>query len=106
LFSLVCKTSEIQEGELYRFDIGDKALLVTKISDMFYVTDSTCTHQEADLSLGLFFDGVVTCPLHGAKFDVKSGDVLRGPDDGPPESIPKLRVYETKIMNDELLADL
>jgi nitrite reductase/ring-hydroxylating ferredoxin subunit len=106
LFVSVCGTSEIHEGELYEFDIQDKSLLVVRISDEFFVTDSTCTHAEADLSLGLIDDHVITCPLHRAKFAVRTGEVLSGPDGAAPASIKTLRVYSTKIENGMLLADI
>ena len=91
MFTRICKVSEIQDGELYRFDVKDKALLVIKYQGSFSVSDTTCTHEEADLSLGMFNGGVVTCPLHRAKFDVETGDVISGPDGGPPTGIPKLK---------------
>ena len=59
-----------------------QSLLVVQFQGSDFVTDSTCTHEEADLSLGMFSDGVVTCPLHRARFKVESGDVISGPDGG------------------------
>ncbi len=106
MFTRICKVSEIQEGELYRFDVRDKALLVVRFQGSFFVTDSTCTHEEADLSLGMFSGGVVSCPLHRARFDVETGDVIAGPDGGPPTVISKLKTYSTRIEGGELLADL
>jgi nitrite reductase/ring-hydroxylating ferredoxin subunit len=106
MFTPICKISEISEGELYKFDIKDKALLVVQFEGKFFVTDSTCTHEEADLSLGMFSNGVVTCPLHRARFDVESGEVISGPDGGSSSEIPKLKAYSTTIIDGELLADL
>ena len=106
MFTFVCKTSEINEGELFRFDVQDRALLVTLFQGSYFVTDSICTHEEADLSLGMFSHGDLSCPLHRAKFDVKTGTVLSGPDGSDPASIPSLKVYSSKVENGELFADL
>jgi 3-phenylpropionate/trans-cinnamate dioxygenase ferredoxin subunit len=38
-----------------------------------------CTHEEASLAEGDVSGYEVTCPFHGAKFDVRTGEVL-----GPP----------------------
>ena len=39
-----------------------------------------CRHQLADLSLGtLDADGCLVCPWHGARYDVDSGAMVRGP---------------------------
>jgi 3-phenylpropionate/trans-cinnamate dioxygenase ferredoxin component len=106
MFVPVCKVIDIQEGELLRFDVKNKALLVVKFQGDFYVTDSTCTHEEADLSLGMFSNGVVTCPLHRARFDVENGRVISGPDGSPSSDISKIKVYSTKIEDGEIWADI
>ncbi|HXQ92872.1 MAG TPA: Rieske 2Fe-2S domain-containing protein [Nitrososphaerales archaeon] len=106
MFTRICKVSEIRDDELYRFDVKDKALLVVQFQGSYFVTDSTCTHEEADLSLGMFSDGVVTCPLHRARFKVESGDVVSGPDGGSDTEIPKLKAYTTRVEDGELWADL
>lgn len=106
MFAPICKIDELQEGELYRFDVHDKPLLVVKFEGNFFVTNSICTHEEADLSLGMFGDGIVTCPLHRAKFKIQSGEVVSGPDGTSPESIQKLTVYAIKAENGQLYADI
>jgi nitrite reductase/ring-hydroxylating ferredoxin subunit len=106
MFKRVCKISDLQEDELYRFDVEETPLLVVKFGGSVFVTNSICTHEEADLSLGMFDSGVVTCPLHRARFQVEDGKVLSGPDGGPADEISKLRVYLTKIEDGEVFADL
>jgi nitrite reductase/ring-hydroxylating ferredoxin subunit len=106
MFASVCKISELTEGELFRFDVQEKPLLVVAFGGSYFVTDSICTHEEADLSLGMFSGGVVTCPLHRAKFQMEDGAVVSGPDGGPSDSINSLKVYKTKVENGELYADL
>lgn len=106
MFTFVCRLSDLQEGELMRFDVQERALLVIMFNDGVFVSDSTCTHEEADLSLGIFFDGTVKCPLHGAMFRIQDGGVVSGPDGSSADEIPKLRVYVTKVENGEVFADL
>ena len=38
MFTKVCKISELQEGELSRFDIGELALLVVRFDGKIFVT--------------------------------------------------------------------
>ena len=106
MYSRICNESEISEGELYRFDVLDKPLLVTKIDGKILVTQAICSHEEADLTLGILLGASITCPLHQAKFDLQSGRVISGPNDDSPDSIGVLRVYPTKVENGELLVDL
>ncbi len=67
-----------------------------------YAADSTCTHEEADLSLGMLTGEVLTCPLHQAKFNIETGQVLSGPNGDDPETIPNLRTYVVKVEESEV----
>ncbi len=106
MFKRVSKASEVEVGVLSRFDVDDHPLLVANLGEKYYVADSFCTHQEADLSLGIITDEVIECPLHHAQFNVINGQVVAGPDETDPSSIKNLRTYQTKVENGELLADL
>ena len=80
--------------------------MVVKVGDGVVVTDSFCTHEEADLSLGVLSGAVIACPLHGAKFDLTNGEVVEGPNRTDPTTIPNLTTYKVKIENDDVLADI
>ncbi len=41
----------------------------------------TCPHQGAPLGRGEIEEGVVTCPAHGSRFDILTGERVRGPSD-------------------------
>src|SRR5579872_1558173 len=104
MFVMVCKIADVSEGSLARFDVQSKELLVTRIGESYFVTATWCTHEEADLSLGIISsEGVVTCPLHQARFDlVQRGTVLEGPSSEDPSTIPRLRTYDTRVEDGEL----
>lgn len=106
MLSRICKESEISEGEVYRFDVQDRPLLVTKVEGKIIVSQAICTHEEADLTLGILLGGTLTCPLHQAKFDLGSGRVISGPDGDAPDTISALPVYLSKVENGELLVEL
>jgi nitrite reductase/ring-hydroxylating ferredoxin subunit len=56
---------------------------VFNIEGGFCATQAMCTHREGPLSEGSFDGTSVTCPLHGAQFNVWTGAVLRGPAKEP-----------------------
>lgn len=49
----------------------------------FCATQARCTHRQGPLSEGTLDGSTVTCPWHGAQFNVCSGAVLRGPAKDP-----------------------
>jgi len=101
-----CKTSEVPAGRLKLVHMGDKDLVIANADGKFYAMDNWCTHEEGDLSQGELRENVVTCPEHGAQFDVTSGQVLTGPDGDTPDSISPERPYMVKVEGDDLMVDL
>lgn len=97
--------SKVSEDEPLRLEVGSRPLMVTRIRGSIFVTDTLCTHEESDLSLGMP-DTVITCPLHQAKFDLRNGTVLEGSNGTDPSTISNLQTYSVKVENDEIWADI
>ncbi|MCI0399783.1 MAG: non-heme iron oxygenase ferredoxin subunit [Gammaproteobacteria bacterium] len=78
-FVKVAKTNDIGPGQSKLVEVGDKQIALFNVNGSFYAIDDTCSHQGGPLSEGELDDIKVTCPWHGAIFDVTTGDSL-----GPP----------------------
>jgi nitrite reductase/ring-hydroxylating ferredoxin subunit/uncharacterized membrane protein len=61
-----------------------------------HVMESRCSHRGGPLHEGAVVDGCVECPWHGARFDVATGKVRRGPASAPQP------VYEVADVGGEL----
>ncbi|HEX5367986.1 MAG TPA: Rieske 2Fe-2S domain-containing protein [Dehalococcoidia bacterium] len=67
-------------------DVGDCA--VFNVGSRLCATQARCTHRGGRLSQGRLDGSTVTCPIHGAQFDVTTGAVLRGPAQEPLKTYP------------------
>ena len=56
---------------------------VFNVAGSFCATQAKCTHRQGPLSEGKLDGSTVTCPWHGAQFNVYTGAVLRGPATEP-----------------------
>lgn len=56
---------------------------VFNVGGSFCATQGKCTHRQGPLSEGTLDGSTVTCPVHGAQFNVCTGEVLRGPARDP-----------------------
>ena len=58
------------------FDIGyDKNILLIKQNGEFFAIGSKCSHNNAQLSMGALGERRVRCPMHGACFNIETGDI-------------------------------
>lgn len=71
--------AEVPDGEAAACDIEGFAIAICRIDGVYYATSNICTHEAAYLSDGLLDGCVLECPLHNARFDVRTGKVLSSP---------------------------
>lgn len=65
--------SEIPPGEARAYDVGGRRIAVFNSDGALYAIDDTCPHQGGPLSEGSVDAGCVTCPWHGAVFELATG---------------------------------
>ncbi|MCS7094283.1 MAG: Rieske 2Fe-2S domain-containing protein [Thaumarchaeota archaeon] len=102
----LCELTELRRKGVMRVDMDDGEYLVALIGERVYVADAWCTHQKADLTMGILDGTRVKCPLHQAVFELVDGSVVEGPSGEPPSSIRSLRTYLVKLEDDQVYADL
>jgi nitrite reductase/ring-hydroxylating ferredoxin subunit len=92
-FTKIAKLDDIQPGQARMFEVGGKSIALFNVDGLFYAIDDTCTHRGSPLSEG---ELDVTCPWHGAVFDVTTGRVLRPP---APREISS---YRTRVDGEDV----
>ena len=89
-FVEVAKVHEITNGKMKHVDVNGKEVLLANIDGRFYAMSDRCGHMNALLSMGNLKGNFVTCPFHGARFDVTNGKKLSEPILAPPENMEPL----------------
>jgi nitrite reductase/ring-hydroxylating ferredoxin subunit len=90
-FVTVADATDVQPGQIREVRVGGEEIAIYNVAGQFYATTNICTHDEAYLSDGELFGHVVECPLHGARFDVRTGKVLSLP------AVYPLKTYEVRV---------
>jgi nitrite reductase/ring-hydroxylating ferredoxin subunit len=75
-------------------------LAIYNVDGAVHAIDGTCTHRGGPLGEGELTGNVVTCPWHGARFDVTTGAVL-----GPPAS-KEVASYRVTVEGDSIFVEL
>jgi nitrite reductase/ring-hydroxylating ferredoxin subunit len=77
-FVKVASASEIAPGQARLMNIKGKEIALFNIEGSFFALDNACT-QEGPLAEGDIEGHEVACPWHGARFDIRTGEVLCAP---------------------------
>ena len=78
-FIKVAALDDVGEGEMYPIEVDGEPVCLTRVEGTIYAFTDNCTHISGPLNEGDLEGCVVTCPWHGAQFDVRNGKVVRGP---------------------------
>ena len=96
-FADVLEEAELEAGEMRAVDVDGVRVLVSRSEDGgVCAIANACTHVGGPLDEGERDGNVVTCPWHGSRFDLCSGEVLRGPAREPQQRFES-RLREGKI---------
>ncbi len=87
---------QLQDGELRAIQHDGLHLLISRVAGQYFVTDNLCSHGRVLLSKGKLRGKHIICPLHGARFDVTTGQCLSGPTQ------QAIKTYATDLTGGEL----
>ncbi|SRR5258706_448323 len=77
--------------------VGELEVCIAHTNGGFYAFENQCTHAASLLSDSDIEDGEISCPLHGARFNVTTGEAITLP------AVEPLKTYEVKVEGDEVL---
>jgi 3-phenylpropionate/trans-cinnamate dioxygenase ferredoxin subunit len=89
----VVEEGELAPGEVRSVDVEGSEVAVFNVLDEYYAIEDICTHDGSEISSGCLFNYVIECPRHGARFDVRTGEVL-----GPPAYEP-IQTFKVRVEN-------
>ncbi len=87
-FLSVLPYDELAAGERLFIEIGSEPVVIFNVGGDIFAIGDRCTHDDGPLGDGDVEDHTVTCPRHGAKFDLKTGKALTLPAVMPTTSYP------------------
>ena len=88
--------SDLAAGEVLGVEVAGRSIALYAADDGIFATDKICTHAYACLSDGWLDGEVIECPLHAARFDIRTGKVL------DPPATEDLKTYQVRVVGDEI----
>jgi len=107
----VLGVSDLADGAMTDVEVGEETLLLARVGDSFYASQSRCPHLHGHLAEGRLDGTVVTCPRHGSQFNLTDGHVIRWTDwTGAAEAMAEalrhprpLKMYEVRVEDGRVL---
>ncbi len=95
----VAKVSEIPVGKARVVVVLGHPVAIFHLEGGFYAVSNVCLHRGGPVGEGTLDGPVVTCPLHGWEYDVRTGENVANP-------MARLRTYSVRVEGDDVLVGL
>lgn len=79
VWTRVGAASELVPGSWQVVDVDGARIAVVNVDGSFHAIEDVCTHDGGELTGGQLCGYEITCPRHGARFDVRTGAALCAP---------------------------
>lgn len=99
-FIKVARVDDLEDGELMPVEVDGEPVCLAKVDGEICAFTDDCTHIGGPLNEGELDGEVLTCPWHGAQFNVRTGKVLRGP------ARQDIQTYPVKIEDNVIFVSL
>ena len=96
----IAKTSALSNGERLTIHINGMDILVLNVDKQLYAIEDVCTHDGGDIAEGTVEQCQIVCPRHGARFCLKTGDVIS------PPAYEALRRFPLRVTNNMIQIDI
>jgi NAD(P)H-dependent nitrite reductase small subunit len=87
---------DVEDDQPLSASIGGKEIGIYRVNGEYYALEDVCPHAYAILSQGFVIDGEIECPLHAARFDIRTGKCTAEPGGRD------LDTYPVKIENGQV----
>lgn len=117
MFIKAAEEKEIAPGGMKACALNGHELVLCNYGGVFYAVERACGHAKARLERGALTGWILTCPLHYAQFDIRSGEALSGPapkaseskhpdPDEPSLATRALKTWPVKLEAGSVLVDM
>ena len=96
-YHAVGNTAEVRDGHVRRVVVGERAIALFRLEGEIFATDDACTHAFGTLSEGYVEGDEIECPLHGGRFDIRTGKATCFP------AAQDLGTYDVRVEGEKIL---
>ena len=99
-FVKAARVSDIPPGRVRVVELEEEDVTLCNVDGEIYAIMNVCTHDGGPLGDGYLLGDEIECPRHGARFNVRTGEVKTLP------AIIPIPTFKVKIEGDEIWIDV
>jgi len=90
---------ELKPGTIKRITAEGEAMLLCNVDGEYFAVADMCSHEDFSLSYGCLKGYDIECSLHGARFDVRTGEPTAEPAEEAIATFPIVFVDKSILIN-------
>jgi len=99
-FIAVANLADLPDFARQLVEIEDRLVVLIRVGQQVFAIDDVCTHDGGPLAEGELNGYDISCPRHGARFDIRTGKALSLPATRPTV------VHDVKLEQGQILVRL
>jgi 3-phenylpropionate/trans-cinnamate dioxygenase ferredoxin subunit len=99
-YVLVAEVHEVPEGERLLLEIDGQPIALFKVQGKFHAIADVCSHDDGPVAEGALEGWCLSCPRHGAQFDLRTGKALTLP------AVVDIPAYPVRVEGEQILVGL
>jgi 3-phenylpropionate/trans-cinnamate dioxygenase ferredoxin subunit len=99
-FVKAASMDEIAPGRVKVVEVEDEDVALCNVDGEIYAIANVCTHDQGPLGQGYLLGDQIECPRHGARFNVRTGEVKTLP------AIIPIPTFEVKVEGNDIYVDV
>jgi nitrite reductase/ring-hydroxylating ferredoxin subunit len=97
---MVAQKSALAPESVIGVAVGDLDIAIYHVGGEIYATGNVCPHADAYLNHGYLRGDIIECPIHGARFEIKTGNGLGGAPYGC------LKKFAVRLVGEDIQIDV
>jgi 3-phenylpropionate/trans-cinnamate dioxygenase ferredoxin subunit len=90
-FVAVARVDEVAPNTVKVVEVNGLSILLAHSAGKLFAVRNLCSHADEKLECGRMKNGWIACPIHGARFDMATGNPMN-----PPATQP-IDTYEVRV---------
>ena len=95
-FIAAAKLDEVPPGSKKLVELNGTEVVLCNTKDRIFAIRNLCSNAYEKLDCGRMKNGWIACPVHGARFDLETGEAMN-----PPAVMP-IETFEVRVVGDTI----